>query len=99
MTDENKKYIGDDFVEESKVEDDEKKVEMYDLVLPPGIPYKVIYETVEKFGLEITTHKCALKTIDVESENLLVLRGELDAVNNAHDYIYQKMSEKYNYKR
>ena len=32
-------------------------------------------------------------------ENLLVLRGELDSVNQAHDYIYKKMSEKYNYKR
>jgi len=99
MAEENKKYIGDDFIEEELEVSNEKKVEIYDLVLPPGVPYKVIYETVEKFGLEITTRKCDLKTIDIEPENLLVLRGELDAVNSAHDYIYQKMSERYNCKR
>lgn len=61
--------------------------------------HKIIMETVDKFNLEIVTRKVALKTIDVENENLLVLRGKLEDVNNAHDYIYQKLSEKYDYKR
>ena len=95
------KYIGDEFVEEETVVDEEgNPVEgLYDLVLPPGVPHKVIIEAVDKFNLEVTTRKCALKSVDVEPENLLVLRGELDAVNSAHDYIYKKMSEKYNYKK
>lgn len=96
------KYIGDEFVEdaESAVDEKEDTLEgLYDLVLPPGVPHKVIIEAMDKFNLEAVSRKCALKTIDVEPENLLVLRGELDAVNNAYDYIYQKMSEKYNYKR
>ncbi len=102
MTDDKPKHVGDEFVEENEAVVDEKEKElegMYDLVLPPGVPHKVIIEAVDKFNLEVTTRKCALKTIDVESENLLVLRGELDAVNKAHDYIYQRMSEKYNYKK
>lgn len=96
------KQIGDEFIEDdgTVVDEKEKALEgVYDLVLPPGVPYKVIMEAVEKYNLEVTTRKCALKTIDVEQENLLVLRGELESVNNAHDYIYKKLSEKYNYKR
>lgn len=96
------KYIGDQFVEEEETPVEEKgqiTPELYDLVLPPGVPHKIIIEAIEKFNLEVTTRKCALKTIDVEPENLLVLRGELEVVNNAHDYIYQKMSEKFNYKK
>ncbi|MCZ7355971.1 MAG: hypothetical protein O8C66_08310 [Candidatus Methanoperedens sp.] len=96
------KYVGDEFEEETKenVSPEEKALEgMYDLVLPPGLPHKVIIEAVDKFNLEIAHRKCAVKTIDVDPENLLVLRGELEAVNNAHDYIYQKLSEKYNYKK
>lgn len=95
------KYIGDEFVEETETIVDEKgKIEgQYDLVLPPGVPRKVIMEAIDKFNLEVTTRKCAVKTIDTESDNLLVLRGELDAVNNAHDYIYQKLSKMYNYKK
>lgn len=95
------KYVGDEFVEEETVVDEKgNAVEgLYDLVLPPGVPHKVIMEAIEKFNLEVATRKCAMKTVEVEPENLLVLRGELDAVNSAHDYIYKKMSEKYNYKR
>ncbi|VVB85900.1 Uncharacterised protein [uncultured archaeon] len=96
------KYIGDEFLEEDEnaVDEKEKALEgLYDLVLPPGVPQKLIVEAMEKFNLEVSARKCAVKTIDVESDNLLVLRGDLDSVNKAHDYIFQKMSEKYNYKR
>ncbi|MCZ7362180.1 MAG: hypothetical protein O8C58_02400 [Candidatus Methanoperedens sp.] len=102
MTDENQKNIGDDFIEEDEtvVDEKEKALEgLYDLVLPPGVPHKLIMDAMDKFNLEASSRKCAVKTIDVESDNLLILRGELDSVNKAHDYIYQKMSEKYNYKR
>lgn len=102
MTHDNPKHIGDEFIEEDEtvVDEKEKALEgIYDLVLPPGVPHKVIMDAVEKFNLEVVTRKCAVKTIEVDADNLLVLRGELDAVNSAHDYIYQKMSEKYNYKR
>ncbi len=93
-------YVGDEFVEEENINENEAELQgLYDLVLPPGVPQKLIVETMEKFNLEVIVRKCALKTIDVEPENLLVLRGELDAVNNAHDYIFQEMSKKYNYKK
>ena len=102
MTNDKPKHIGDEFVEEdgTVLDEKEKALEgLYDLVLPPGVPHKLIMDAVDKFNLEVSTRKCAVKTIDVESDNLLILRGELDSVNNAHDYIFQKMSEKYNYKR
>jgi len=102
MTDNDKKNIGDEFIEEDETakSDEAQALEgLYDLVLPPGVPQKMIMEVEEKFNLELVTRKCAIKTVDVESDNLLVLRGGLDAVNNAHDYIYEKMRAKYNYKR
>jgi len=102
MTHDNPKYVGDEFAEESETnlnENEQALAGMYDLVLPPGVPHKLIMEAMEKFDLELSSRKCAIKTIDVESDNLLILRGELDSVNKAHDYIFQKMSEKYNYKR
>ena len=95
--DNDKKFIGEEFEE---INDKEENLEnLYDIVLLPGMSHKIIMEAIDKFNLEILTRKVALKTIDVNKENLLVLRGKLDDVNNAHDYIYQKLSEKYNYKR
>lgn len=102
MTVNDAKYIGDEFIEEdetSKTEDEKALEGLYDLVLPPGIPYKLILEVMETFNLEATTRKCAVQTVDIEPDNLLTLRGELDSVNQAHDYIYKKMSERYNYKK
>ena len=102
MTDNDKKNIGEEFVEEDETSTNENENDLkglFDLVLPPGIPQKIIMEVQDKFNLEVVTRKCAIKTVDVESDNLLVLRGELDSVNNAHDYIYKKLSDKYNYKR
>jgi hypothetical protein len=99
MTDDEPKYIGDDFIEEDEVAEQDDLENQYDLVLPPGVPHKVIIEAADKFNLEVTTRKCALKTIDIEPENLLVLRGDLETVNKAYDFIYQKMAEQFNYKK
>ena len=69
MNDNDKKNIGDEFVEEDETvkSEDEKALEgLYDLVLPPGVPHKMIMEVKEKFNLELTTRKCAVKTVDVE---------------------------------
>ncbi|MCG2738324.1 MAG: hypothetical protein L6282_18235 [Candidatus Methanoperedenaceae archaeon] len=102
MTPDDPKYVGDEFVEEEETNLNEKEQALeglYDLVLPPGVPHKLILEAMEKFNLEASTRKCAVKTIEVDTDNLLILRGELDSVNKAHDYIFRKMSEKYNYKR
>ena len=102
MNDNDTKYIGDEFIEEdetSKTEDEKALEGLFDLVLPPGVPQKIIMEVEEKFNLELITRKCAIKTVDVEPDNLLVLRGELNSVNKAHDYIFEKLSAKYNYKR
>jgi hypothetical protein len=102
MSDNDSRYIGDEFVEEDETtkDENEKALEgLYDLVLPPGIPHKLILEVIDQFNLEVTTRKCAVQTIDVEPDNLLTLRGELDSVNKAHDYIFQKLSERYKYKK
>jgi len=102
MNDNDTKYIGDEFVEEdeaSKSDHDKALEGLYDLVLPPGIPHKLILEVMDTFNLEVTTRKCAVQTVDIEPDNLLTLRGELDSVNQAHDYIFQKLSERYKYKK
>lgn len=95
-----KKFVGEEFEEITDEDEGEGDLDkLFDLVLPPGVPYKIILEVVDKFNLEIITREIALKTIDVDKENLLALRGKLEDVNNASDYIYQKLSEKYNYKK
>jgi hypothetical protein len=92
-----KKFVGEEFEE---IDDQEENIDgLFDLILPPGVNHKIIMEAVQKFNLEITTREVSLKTIDIDKDNLLVLRGQFDDINEAQNYIYQKMSEKYKYKR
>ncbi|HIH44641.1 MAG TPA: hypothetical protein HA257_06115 [Candidatus Methanoperedenaceae archaeon] len=86
----------DEFVEDTeRAKTEDTQPGTYEIVIPPGVPQKLIIETASKFSLEVSKRKVALKTIDLEPENLLVLRGELDSVNQAYDYMYAKMKEMY----
>ena len=101
MTDDDNKHVGDEFEDEDNenfVDEKAQELEgLYDLVLPPGLPQKVIIDAVDEFGLEVTTRKYNVKSQEMDEENLLVLRGEMDAVNNAQEFIYRKMKEMCNY--
>lgn len=88
-------YIGDEYAEdEEKVDDSTNELKgLYDLLLPPGIPESIIVELVEEFDLEAT-----MRVVNTSNENggvgereVLVLRGDQDSVNNAHDYMINRM--------
>ena len=88
-------YIGDEYAEdEEKVEDSTNELKgLYDLLLPPGIPESIIVELVEEFDLEAT-----MRVVNTSNENgaigereVLVLRGDQDSVNNAHDHMINRM--------
>lgn len=91
------KPVGDEYVEEEEVVEEEKKLEgMYDLVLPIGISEKIIYELLEKFHLDVVKRTLNVQIVDgVEPRELIVLRGDLDTINRAHDYLYNRLKERY----
>jgi len=97
---EESKPVGDEYVEEEEVEEvveEEKKLEgLYDLVLPVGISEKIIYELLEKFHLDAVKRTLNVQIVDgVEPRELIVLRGDLDTINRAHDYLYTRLKERY----
>jgi len=98
---EESKPVGDEYVEESveveEVVEEEKKLEgLYDLVLPVGISEKIIYELLEKFHLDAVKRTLNVQIVDgVEPRELIVLRGDLETINRAHDYLYTRLRERY----
>ena len=94
--DEKNVYIGDEFTEEEdlggKQEVDELEG-LYDLMIPPGVPESLIVELVEEFDLEPVTRLTNVEIIEVDTREILVLRGKLEAVNAAHDYMIKRMRE------
>ena len=94
QTDENI-YIGDEYAEdEGQGEKPTNELEgLFDLLLPPGIPESIIVDLVEEFDLEVTMRlvKTSNENGAIEEREVLVLRGDQDSVNNAHDQMINRM--------
>ena len=85
-------FVGDEYVEEDEVEEDELEG-LYDLMIPPGVPESLIVELVEEFDLEVTSRTANVDIVEVDQRELIALRGDLDTVNEAHDYMIRRMHE------
>lgn len=97
-TDEENLFIGDEYAEEDDSERQEETTEnemegLYDLMIPPGIPESVIVELVEEFDLEPVSRTANVDIVEVDAREILMLRGDLETVNEAHDYMIQRTHE------
>ncbi|MCD5426077.1 MAG: hypothetical protein LRZ92_06440 [Methanosarcinaceae archaeon] len=80
----------------SKIEEleEQKCLEgLYDLIVPPGLSSKIIYETVEKFELEALNRDIKVGIIENDSRDVMVLRGNLETVQAAEKFMYDKLQE------
>ncbi len=97
-TNEENQFIGDEYAEEDDSEEQvvttENEMEgLYDLMIPPGIPESVIVELVEEFDLEPVSRAANVDIVEVDAREILMLRGDLETVNEAHDYMIKRMHE------
>jgi hypothetical protein len=96
-TDEKNLFIGDEYAEEDDSEGQEtieNEMEgLYDLMIPPGIPESVIVELVEEFDLEPVSRAANVDIVEVDPREILMLRGDLETVNEAHDYMIKRTHE------
>ncbi len=96
-TDEENLFIGDEYAEEDDSEGQEtveNEMEgLYDLMIPPGIPESVIVELVEEFDLEPVSRTANVEIVEVDPREILMLRGDLETVNAAHDYMIKRTHE------
>jgi hypothetical protein len=69
--------------------------ELFDLVIPPGTPNKIIGDITEKFEVQLVerTEKLNFANMDGEERNLLAFRGKLDVMKEVEKYFYTKMKE------
>lgn len=86
----------DDLIAKKTKENVEKDPEMgyeelYDLIIPPGTVVSIIYDIVEEFGLEPITRKMPISIANSEEREILVLRGPLEKVQAAEEFLYTEM--------
>jgi len=80
-------------LEKEKTEacDELEKEELYDLIIPPGTVVSIIYDIVEEFGLEPVTRKMLVGIANSEERELLALRGPLEKVQAAEQFLHEEM--------
>jgi hypothetical protein len=76
-------------------EDKEDLTGLYDLAIPLSMPVSVIRELVEKFELDLVRRKAKMDmTGEVMDREVLVLRGDLETVMAAKDYMFTALDRK-----
>lgn len=78
-----------------KKENKEDLKGMYDLAIPLGMPVSVIRELVEKFELDLVRRKARMDMTGEEMDReILVLRGDLETVMAAKEYMFKALDRK-----
>lgn len=77
--------------ENAEADSDQEYEELYDLIIPPGTVVSIIYDIVEEFGLEPITRKMPVSIANSEEREILVLRGPLEKVQAAEEFLYKEM--------
>ena len=64
---------------------------LYDLVIPLGVPMSIIMDMVEMFDLEVTDRMISIKEPEVAQTPVIALRGPLDRVTEAEKFMKREV--------
>ncbi|MBN2488897.1 MAG: hypothetical protein JXA98_07715 [Methanosarcinaceae archaeon] len=82
----------DDLINIEERDAEKKELEgLYDLIIPPGTPTGIIFDLVEEFDLEPVDREIMVNIVETDPCNLLVLRGKMEIVQQAHKYLFDEL--------
>lgn len=69
--------------------------ELYDMLVPPGVPRKMIYDIAEKYDVEVVRRpqKMAFANMDGDSRELIAFRGKREVVEEVQEYLFAQLKE------
>jgi hypothetical protein len=67
--------------------------QLYDVLVPPGVPQKIIVDITKKFKVKVVERKEKLSFANMEGEerNLLAFRGKLEVVQEVEKYMMDQL--------
>lgn len=67
--------------------------ELFDLLIPPGVPSKLIIEITQKFNLEVVERKERMYFANMEGDEreLLAFRGRREDLEKAHAHLMDEL--------
>ena len=72
--------------------DDEQ---LYDIIIPPGVPQKLILDISKKFDVTVVDRKEKIKFANMEGDEreLLAFRGKLEEMKKVEKYMREQLME------
>jgi hypothetical protein len=69
--------------------------QLFDIVLPPGIPRSIISEVVKKFDVQLVERKERIKFANMEGDEreLLAFRGKKEIVEQVEKFVRQRLED------
>ena len=66
---------------------------LYDVVIPPGVPRKIIIDVSKKFDVKVVERKEKLTFANMEGDEreLLAFRGKLEEVRKVEKYMIEQL--------
>ena len=76
-----------------KPETTEPEEQLYDVLIPPGVPQKLIIEIPNKFKVKVVERREKLKFANMEGDerDLLAFRGKLEVVREVEKYMLDQL--------
>ncbi|MBP2132270.1 hypothetical protein J2128_000191 [Methanomicrobium sp. W14] len=73
--------------------EEKKEAELYDVIVPPGVPRKIILDISEKFDVEVVDRPRAVKfaNMDGDVRNLIAFRCDAKTAQEVHDYMLSEL--------
>jgi hypothetical protein len=86
---------GDDNMVDPEKENKEDLEGLFDLAIPIGMPVTVIRDLVEKFEVDLVKRPAKVDLIgEVEDREILVLRGDMDTILAAKEYMFDALDRR-----
>ncbi|MFA7563227.1 MAG: hypothetical protein WCY70_07270 [Methanoculleus sp.] len=69
--------------------------ELYDMLVPPGVPRRMIYDVAEKYDVEVVRRqrKMSFANMDGDSRELIAFRGKREVVEEVQEYLFARLNE------
>ncbi|ABN56931.1 MULTISPECIES: hypothetical protein [Methanoculleus] len=69
--------------------------ELYDMLVPPGVPRRMIYDVAEKYDVEVVRRQQRLSfaNMDGDARELIAFRGKREVVEEVQKYLFEQLKE------
>ena len=69
--------------------------QLFDIIIPPGVPQKIIFDIANKFEVEVVDRREKIKFANMEGDerDLLAFRGKLEVMQKVETYMRDELNK------